>query len=80
MSAGRSFDTAETLGYYATKTGAQIQMAGQPFGTIKIGAATLKGNAELHNAIQQALNELEGDGTYTKIIDQWGQSDLSIQK
>jgi len=35
-------DTAETLGYYATKTGAQIQMAGQPFGTIKIGAATLK--------------------------------------
>jgi len=73
-------DTAETLGYYATKTGAQIQMAGQPFGTIKIGAATMKGNTELHNAIQQALNELEGDGTYTKIIDQWGQSDLSIQK
>ena len=73
-------DTAETLGYYATKTGAQIQMAGQPFGTIKIGAATMKGNTELHNAIQQALNELEGDGTYAKIIDQWGQSDLSIQK
>ncbi len=36
-------DTAETLGYYATKTGAQIQLAGRPFGTIKIGAATLKG-------------------------------------
>jgi len=73
-------DTAETLGYYATKTGAQIQMAGDPFGTIKIGAATLKGNAELHNAIQQALNELVSDGTYSKILDQWGQSDLSIQK
>ena len=73
-------DTAETLGYYATKTGAQIQMAGQPFGTIKIGAATLKGNTELHNAIQQALNQLESDGTYAKILDQWGQSDLSIQK
>ena len=73
-------DTAETLGYYATKTGAQIQMAGQPFGTIKIGAATVKGNTELHNAIQQALTELEGNGTYAKILDQWGQSDLSIQK
>ena len=73
-------DTAETLGYYATKTGAQIQMAGQPFGTIKIGAATLKGNTELHNAIQQALTTLEADGTYAKILDQWGQSDLSIQK
>lgn len=73
-------DTAETLGYYATKTGARIQMAGEPFGTIKIGAATLKGNTELHNAIQQALNELESDGTYAKILDQWGMSDLSIQK
>lgn len=73
-------DTAESLGYYATKTGAQIQFAGQPFGTIKIGAATLKGNTELHNAIQQALNELESDGTYAKILDEWGQSDLSIQK
>src|SRR5258707_305373 len=73
-------DTAETLGYYANKTGAQIQMAGQPFGTIKIGAATLKGNTELDNAIQQALNELENDGAYAKILDQWGQSDLSIQR
>jgi polar amino acid transport system substrate-binding protein len=73
-------DTAETLGYYATKTGARIQMAGQPFGTIKIGAATLKGNTELHNVIQQALNEIEGNGTYAKIVDEWGQSDLSIQK
>ena len=65
-------DTAETLGYYATKTGAQIQMAGQPFGTIKIGAATLKGNTELHNAIQQALTELEADGSYAKILDAVG--------
>jgi polar amino acid transport system substrate-binding protein len=73
-------DTAETLGYYGTKTGAQIQMAGEPFGTIKIGAATLKGNTELHDAIAQALNELVSNGTYKKIIDQWGQADLSIQK
>jgi polar amino acid transport system substrate-binding protein len=73
-------DTAETLGYYATKTGAQIQTAGQPFGTIKIGAATLKGNTELQNAIAQALSELESNGTYAKIIAEWGQTDLSIQK
>ncbi|WP_308161485.1 ABC transporter substrate-binding protein [Mycolicibacterium goodii] len=73
-------DTAETIGYYATKTGAQIQMAGEPFGTIKIGAATLKGNTALHDAIQQALETLEQDGTYDKILGEWGQSDLSIQK
>ncbi|MHC9293950.1 ABC transporter substrate-binding protein [Mycobacterium sp. LTG2003] len=73
-------DTAETLGYYETKTGAKIQMAGEPFGTIKIGAATLKGNTALHDAIQQALTELQGSGAYDEIIAQWGQADLSIQK
>jgi polar amino acid transport system substrate-binding protein len=73
-------DTAETLGYYATKTGAQIQMAGQPFGTIQIGAATLKGNTALHDGIASALKELEGNGTYAKILGTWGQSDLAIQK
>jgi polar amino acid transport system substrate-binding protein len=73
-------DTAETIGYYATKTGAQIQLAGEPFGTIKVGAATLKGNTELHNAIQHALDELISDGTYDSILEQWGQADLSIQK
>jgi polar amino acid transport system substrate-binding protein len=73
-------DTAETIGYYITKTGAQIQFAGAPFGTIKVGAATLKGNTELHNAIQQALDEVVSDGTYNEILEQWGQTDLSIQK
>ena len=67
-------DTAETLGYYATKTGAQIQMAGQPFGTIKIGAATLKGNTALHDAIAAgARATVEANGTYDKILDKWGQ-------
>lgn len=73
-------DTAETLGYYATKTGAQIQMAGAPFGTIKIGAATLKGDKELHDAIAAALATLESNGTYDKILTEWGMTDLSIQR
>lgn len=72
-------DAAETLGYYEAKTGAKIKMASPPFGKIKIGAATLKGNAELHNAIEQGLSALVSDGSYTKIVDQWGQADLSIQ-
>lgn len=73
-------DTAETLGYYQTKTGAKIQTVGALFGTIKIGAATLKGNTALHEAIAAALGELESNGTYGKILDEWGMSDLSIQK
>lgn len=72
-------DTAETLGYYETKTGAQIQSVGEPFGRIKIGAATLKGNTQLHDAIGSALATLESNGTYSEILDEWGMSDLSIQ-
>ncbi|WP_458319262.1 ABC transporter substrate-binding protein [Mycolicibacterium brisbanense] len=73
-------DTAETLGYYATKTGAKIRTAGEPFGTIKIGAATIKGNKELHDALAAALATLESNGTYTKILEEWGMTDLSIAK
>ncbi len=72
-------DTAETLGYYATKTGAQIDSVGKPFGTIKIGAATLKGNTALHDAIASALGELEANGTYDKILGEWGMTDLNIK-
>ncbi|WNG82079.1 ABC transporter substrate-binding protein [Mycobacterium sp. ITM-2016-00316] len=73
-------ETAETVGYYATKTGAKIEPVGEPFGTIQIGAATLKGNTALHDAIAQALGELESNGTYAKILDEWGMGDLSITK
>jgi len=73
-------DAAETLGYYATKTGAQIRMVGAPFGKIQIGAATLKGNTPLHDAVAQAITALENDGTYAKTLDKWGQADLSIAK
>jgi polar amino acid transport system substrate-binding protein len=73
-------DTAETLGYYETKTGAKIQTVGNPFGTIDIGAATLKGNTALHDALATALATLESNGMYARILGDWGMSDLSIQK
>lgn len=73
-------DTAETIGYYTTKTSAQIKLTGQPFGTIRIGAATLKGNTGLHDAIANAVTEMEKNGSYAKILDRWGQQKLSIVK
>lgn len=48
-------EAAETLGYYATKKGAQIQLVGPPFGKMKIGAATLNGNTGLHDAMATSL-------------------------
>ena len=72
-------DTAETLGYYATKTGAKIESVGEPFGTIEIGAATLKNDRTLHDAIATALGELKANGTYQKIFDEWGMTDLALK-
>jgi polar amino acid transport system substrate-binding protein len=71
-------ETAETLGYYAAKTGARIKTVGAPFGTIQIGAATLKGNTALHDAIATALAALQSNGTYAKILGEWGMTDLAI--
>lgn len=73
-------DTAETIGYYATKTGAKIELAGKPFGAIQVGAATLKNNTDLHDALEDAFETTVDDGTYDSILEEWGQTSLSINE
>lgn len=63
-------DTAELAGYYE-KLG-DFTLVGEPFGDVTIGAATLKDNTELHEAMQGAFDEIVDDGTYADILAEWG--------
>ena len=63
-------DTAELAGYYE-KLG-DFKLVGKPFGEINIGAATLKANTELNDALQGAFDSLVDDGEYQKILEEWG--------
>lgn len=69
--------TAEVGGYYQKLGG--FSMVGAPFGGVKIGAATLKDNRQLHDALQEALDTLIANGSYSAILTEWGveASDIS---
>lgn len=70
-------DAAELIGYYQKQGTAGIELAGKPTAPVKIGAATLKADGALHDAIQKAFDDLVSSGDYTKILDDWGQGALA---
>jgi polar amino acid transport system substrate-binding protein len=53
-------------------------MAGEPFNLIKVGIATRKDNAELHNALTAALETVQKSGEYDAILKEWNLSGDSI--
>jgi len=65
-------DTSEIVNFYAKESDGELQMAGEPFGKIKIGAATLKANTELGEKLQATFDALVEDGTYSDILAEWG--------
>ena len=45
-------------------------------GDVNIGIAIRKNNPELKAAMQQALDDMMADGTYTQISNEWIGSDI----
>lgn len=66
--------------YYMQKREGAYELAGEPFGQIDVGAAVVKGNAELRDAVKASIDALVADGTYDSILDTWNLQDLSITK
>ena len=65
-------DTAELVGYYETQSDGKFVVAGEPVDQIQIGAASLKGNDALHEALEKAFAAVQDDGTYAEILEKWG--------
>ena len=65
-------DTSEIMSFYEKEADGQFQMIGEPSGKIRIGAATLKDNTELNDALDTAFQALVDDGSYLKILEEWG--------
>lgn len=70
-------DAAELIGYYQKQGTAGIEMVGDPTNATDIGAATLKDNTALHDAIQTAFDDLVSTGEYSSILSTWGQESLA---
>jgi len=57
--------------YYAKIDADKYEIVGQPFERAPVGIAVPKGEKELADAIQKALDGLHSDGTYDQIYSKW---------
>ncbi|WP_053352628.1 ABC transporter substrate-binding protein [Leucobacter musarum] len=65
-------DTTEIMSYYEQQSDGDLVTVGDPFGKIRIGAATLKDNTDLNTALDDAFAAMVDDGTYADILAEWG--------
>ncbi|NBM19660.1 ABC transporter substrate-binding protein [Streptomyces sp. GC420] len=66
---------------YAVKTsggGKDFELVGEQVEAAPYGIAVAKSNAELRDAIQKALDAIIKDGTYKKVIDEWGVAEGAV--
>ncbi|QHC75097.1 ABC transporter substrate-binding protein [Rathayibacter sp. VKM Ac-2805] len=71
-------DTAEGAAYFAKQSEGRLVPVGETVGEIQIGAASLKSNAALHDALTASFAALQEDGTYQSVLDTWGFDALDI--
>ncbi|MCS0634314.1 ABC transporter substrate-binding protein [Streptomyces sp. LP05-1] len=60
--------------------GNSFEVAGDPVDAGPFGIAVDKQNAQLRDAVKEALDAIIADGTYKKILDKWGASQSAIGK
>lgn len=71
--------TLESAGYYRLKAPGQFEVAGEPFGKILTGIAVRKGEPEMRDAIQKAVEAIRVDGTQLKILKKWNMEGDMLQ-
>ncbi|KAB8290603.1 ABC transporter substrate-binding protein [Bifidobacterium avesanii] len=67
-------------GYAISQTGGQLESFGEDVGVATQGIAIKKGDSAMDEAVQKAVTKLMDDGTYAKILDQWGVKSGSVDK
>ena len=67
-------------GYAISQTDGQLEALGDVEGVAKQGIAVKKGNAQLAEAVQKAVQKLMDDGTYMKILKHWGVESGALDK
>ena len=67
-------------GYAISQTDGQLEALGDVEGVAKQGIAVKKGNTQLAEAVQKAVQKLMDDGTYMKILKHWGVENGAIDK
>ncbi|MFC0529387.1 ABC transporter substrate-binding protein [Phytohabitans kaempferiae] len=64
--------------YFADQTGGQLATVGDRVSAVPLGIAVPKGDKVLVDAIRAALTSMIEDGSYGRVLDQWGISDAAL--
>ena len=71
-------DSSELMAFYEQESDGEFVPVGETVGKINIGAASLKDNEALHEALMDAFASIVEDGTYASILEKWNFQDLDI--
>ena len=66
-------------GYAIAQTDGQLEMLGKVEGVAPEGIVIKKGDSQMDEAVQKAVQKLIDDGTYLKILKYWGVEDGAIE-
>ena len=66
-------------GYAIAQTDGQLEMLGKVEGVAQEGIVIKKGDSQMDEAVQKAVQKLIDDGTYLKILKYWGVEDGAIE-
>ena len=78
--ADASYQDQPVTGYYAKLNSGKLETGGITVQPSPEGIVVRKDNAPLETAITNALDSMRKDGTYMKILSQWGVQDLAYPK
>ncbi|WP_231371373.1 ABC transporter substrate-binding protein [Bifidobacterium sp. AGR2158] len=67
-------------GYAVAQTGGQLEKLGEDVGVTKQGVVVKKGDKQMAEAVQKAMQKLMDDGTYQAILEEWGVQGGAIDK
>jgi polar amino acid transport system substrate-binding protein len=71
-------DTSELVSFFEEESDGAFVAVGESVDTIKIGAASIKSNTALHEALQAAFDAIVEDGRYGEILTEWNFEALDI--
>ena len=78
--AGVFYADSPVAGYAIAQTDGELETLGKTEGIAPEGIVVKKGDQQMDEALQKALQKLIDDGTYMKILKYWGVQDGAISK
>ena len=74
------FADSPVVGYAIAQTDGQLEQLGKDFDEVPNAIAIKKGDQQLDEAVQKAVQKLMDDGTYMKILKHWGVESGAVDK